>query len=148
MSFVLLTFYSQWTKHYRYIYHTTGFDPTYCSKTKYCMRQSVAQVTASCNEQNVVFNNGLLELQPAVMLQFCNITAGCYLNHWSLHTIFCLLSACWIKTNGMIYIPIMFCPLTVQKNTDNIHTHYLLAGELGFGSSSKDWMEVKIAPTS
>ena len=87
------------------MYNTTGFDPTYCSKTKYCMRQSVAQVTAGCNKQNVVFNNGLLELQPAVMLQFCNITAGCYLNHWSLHTIFCLLSAYWIKTNGMIYIP-------------------------------------------
>ena len=45
------------------------------------MWQSVAQVTAGCNEQNIVFNNGLLELQPAVMLQFCNITAGCYLNH-------------------------------------------------------------------
>ena len=72
---------SQWTKHYRYIYHTTGFDPTYCSKTKYCMRQSVAQVTAGCNKQNVVFNNGLLELQPAVMLQFCNFTARYYLNH-------------------------------------------------------------------
>ena len=56
--------------------HATGFDPTYCSKTKYCMRQSVAQVTAGCNKQNVVFNNGLLELQPAVMLQFCNITAS------------------------------------------------------------------------
>ena len=67
------------------------------------MRQSVAQVTAGCNKQNVVFNNRLLELQPAVMLQFCNITAGCYLNHWLLHTIFCLQSACWIKTNGMIY---------------------------------------------
>ena len=105
---------SQWTKHYRYIYHTTGFDPTYCSKTKYCMQQSVAQVTAGCNKQNVVFNNGLLELQPAVMLQFCNITAGCYLNHWLLHTIFCLLSVCWIKINSMIYIPIMFCPLTVN----------------------------------
>ena len=78
------------------------------------MRQSVAQVTAGCNKQNVVFNNGLLELQPAVMLQFCNITAGCYLNHRLLHTIFCLLSACWIKTNHMIYIPIMFCPLTVN----------------------------------
>ena len=61
--------YSQWTKHCRYIYHTTDFDPTYCSKTKYCMRQSVAQVTAGCNKQNVVFNNGVLELQPAVMLQ-------------------------------------------------------------------------------
>ena len=79
------------------------------------MRQSVAQVTAGCNEQNVVFNNRLLELQPVVMLQFCNITAGCYLNHWLWHTIFCLLSACWIKTNGMIYIPIMFCPLTVYQ---------------------------------
>ena len=78
------------------------------------MQQPVAQITAGCNKQNVVFNNRLLELQPAVMLQFCNITAGCYLNHWLLHTIFCLLSACWIKTNGMIYIPIMFCPLTEQ----------------------------------
>ena len=47
------------------------------------------------------------------MLQFCNITAGYYLNHWLLHTIFCPLSACWIKTNSMIYVPIMFCPLTV-----------------------------------
>ena len=52
------------------------------------MQQSVAQVTAGCNKQNIVFNNGLLELQPAVMLQFCNITAGCYLNHWLLHTYF------------------------------------------------------------
>ena len=108
MAYLALFFYfyiySQWTKHYRYIYHTTGFDPTYCSKTKYCMRQSVAQVTAGCNKQNVVFNNGLLELQPAVMLQFCNITAGCYLNHWSLHTIFCLLSVCWIKINGICFV--------------------------------------------
>ena len=96
--------YSQWTKHYRYIYHTTDFDPTYCSKTKYCMRQSVAQVRAGCNKQNIVFNNGLLELQLAVMLHFCNITAGCYLNRWLLHTIFCLLSVCWIKTNGCIYL--------------------------------------------
>ena len=111
--------YSQWTKRYRYTYHTTGFNLTYCSKTKYCMWQSVAQVTAGCNKQNVVFNNGLLELQPAVMLQFCNITAGCYLNHWLLHTIFCLLSACWIKTNGMIYIPIMFCPLTVYARRNS-----------------------------
>ena len=31
---------SQWTKHFRYIYHTTGFNLTYCSKTKYFMRQS------------------------------------------------------------------------------------------------------------
>ena len=29
---------SQWTKHFRYIYHTTGFNLTYCSKTKYCMQ--------------------------------------------------------------------------------------------------------------
>ena len=72
---------SQWTKHYRYIYHTTSFDPTYCSKTKYCMRQSVVHVTAGCNKPNVVFNNGLLELQPAVMQQFYNNTVGCYLNH-------------------------------------------------------------------
>ena len=75
--------YSQWTKHYRYIYHTTGFNPTYCLKTKYCMRQSVAvavTVTAGCNKQKFVFNNGLLELQPTVMLQFCNITAGCNFN--------------------------------------------------------------------
>ena len=28
---------SQWTRHYRYMYHTTGFDRTYCTKTKYCM---------------------------------------------------------------------------------------------------------------
>ena len=34
------------------------------------MQQSVAQVTAGCNKQNVIFNNGLLELQPAVMVQF------------------------------------------------------------------------------
>ena len=43
-----------------------------------CDNQLIAQVTAGCNKQNVVFNNRLLELQPAVMLQFCNITAGCY----------------------------------------------------------------------
>ena len=78
------------------------------------MRQSVAEVTTGCNKQNVVSNNRLLELQPAVILQFCNITASCYLNHLLLHTIFCLLSAYWIKTNGMIYIPIMCCPLTVK----------------------------------
>ena len=46
------------------------------------MRQSVAQIIADYNKQNVVCNNELLELQPAVMLQFCNITAGCYWNHW------------------------------------------------------------------
>ena len=80
------------------------------------MQQSVVQVTAGCNKQNAVFNNGLLELQPAVMLQFYNISAGCYLNHWLLHKIFCLLSACWIKTNGMTYIPFMYCPLTDRKD--------------------------------
>ena len=84
------------------------------------MRQSVAQVTVGCNKWNVVFNNGLLELQPVVMLWFCNITAGCYLNHWLLHTIFCLLSACWIKTNGMTCIPIMFFPQTVQDERWNV----------------------------
>ena len=87
------------------------------------MQQSVALVTAGCNKQNVAFNNQLLKLQPAVILQFCNITAGCYLNHWLLHTIFCLLSACWIKTNGMIYIPIMFCPLTVEGEDKEILLH-------------------------
>ena len=46
------------------------------------MQQSVTQITAGCNKQNVVFNNGLLELQLAVMLQFCNITAGCYFKQW------------------------------------------------------------------
>ena len=101
---------SQWTKYY--IYHTIGFDPTYCSKTKYCMRQLFVLVTAGCNKQNIAFNNWLWKSQPAVMLQFCNSTAGCYLNYWLLHTTFCLLSVYWIKTNSMIYIPIMFCPLT------------------------------------
>ena len=77
------------------------------------MQQSDVEITAGCNEQNLVWNNWLFELQPAVTLQFCNITAGCNFDHQLLHTIFCLLTVTWIKTNGMIFIPIMFCPLTV-----------------------------------
>ena len=48
------------------------------------------------------------------MLQFCNITAGYNFNLQLLLTVFCFLSACWIKTNSMIYMPIVFCPLTVE----------------------------------
>ena len=40
------------------------------------MQQLVAQITAGSNKQNIECNNWLLELQPAVMLQFFNITAG------------------------------------------------------------------------
>ena len=57
--------------------------------------------------------NWLFELQPTVMLIFCKITAGYNFNHQLLHTRFYLYSVSWIKANGMIYIPIMFCPLTV-----------------------------------
>jgi len=79
------------------------------------------------NQQIVVCNNQLLklqlavrnkilywllELQPAVMLQFCNIIAGCNFNHQLLYTIFGLLPVSWIKVNSMTYIPIMFFPLT------------------------------------
>ena len=40
------------------------------------MQQSVIKIAAGCNEQNVFYNNWLFELQPAVLLQFCNITSG------------------------------------------------------------------------
>ena len=33
------------------------------------MQQSDIEITAGCNEQNLVWNNWLFELQPAVMLQ-------------------------------------------------------------------------------
>ena len=59
--------------------------------------------------------NWLFELQPAVMLQCCKITAGCNFNHDLLQTKFHLFSVCWIKANGVIYIPIMFCQLTDQR---------------------------------
>merc|ERR1712105_59940 len=43
---------------------------------------------------------------PAVIL-----TTGC------CFTAFCSTSVGWIKTNGVIYIPIVFCPLTVNTVT-------------------------------
>ena len=48
--------------------------------------------------------------------QLCNLTAGCNFNNQLLFTAFCLTSVCWIKTNGVIYIPIVFCPLTVHSS--------------------------------
>ena len=78
------------------------------------MQQSVIKITASCNGLSIVWNNWFLELQPTVILQFCILTAGCNFNHQLLHTKFCLVSVNWIKANGMIYTPIMFCPLAVE----------------------------------
>ena len=45
--------------------------------------------------------------------QLCNLTAGCNFNNQLLFTVFCSTSVGWIKTNGVIYVPILFCPLTV-----------------------------------
>ena len=68
------------------------------------MQQSIIEIKTGCNEQNVVCSNRLLELQPAVLLQFYKIAAACNFNYHLLHTRFCLLSVSWIKANGMIYI--------------------------------------------
>ena len=46
--------------------------------------------------------------------QLYNLTAGCNFNNQLLFSAFCLASVGWIKTNGVIYIPIVFCPLTVE----------------------------------
>jgi len=51
------------------------------------MQKSVIEITAGCNEQNIVCNNWLFELQPAVLLYFCNITAGCNFNYQILFII-------------------------------------------------------------
>ena len=107
---------SPWTKHNRYIYHTVDFDPAYWSQTKCCMQQLVIEITAGCNEYNFVCNNWLLELQPPVRLQFWNITAGCNFDHQLLQTRFYLFTVTWIKADGGIYVPIMFCPLTVTQH--------------------------------
>ena len=48
--------------------------------------------------------------------QLCNLTAGCNFNNQLLFTAFCSTSVGWIKTNGVIYIPIVFCPLTVYAS--------------------------------
>ena len=56
------------------------------------MQQLVVEITAGCNEEKIVCNSWLLELQQAVMIQFCNTTAGCNFNHQLLHTRYCLLS--------------------------------------------------------
>ena len=48
------------------------------------------------------------------LCQLCNLTAGCNFNNQLLFTAFCSTSVGWIKTNGVIYIPIVFCPLTVK----------------------------------
>ena len=61
-------------------------------------------------------------LRPALMLQLCNITAACYFNHQLMHTGFCSLSITWIKIKGMICVPIMFCPLTVE-HMGNLSVH-------------------------
>ena len=45
--------------------------------------------------------------------ELCNLTVGCNFNNQLLFTAFCSVSVGWIKTNGVIYIPIVFCPLTV-----------------------------------
>ena len=66
------------------------------------MQQLVIEITANCNEQSVVCNNWLFKLQPTVLLQFCNITAGYDFNYQLLHKRFCLLSESWIKANDMI----------------------------------------------
>ena len=39
-----------------------------------------------------------------------------------MHTGFCLLSITWIKIKGMICVPIMFCPLTVE-HMGNLSVH-------------------------
>ena len=57
---------------------------------------------------------GIIGCLLAVMLKFCKITAGCNFKYQLLHTRFCLFSVSWIKATGMIHIPIMFCPLTVD----------------------------------
>ena len=46
--------------------------------------------------------------------QLCNLTASCNFNNQLLFIAFCSTSMSWIKTNGVIYIPIVFCPLTVN----------------------------------
>ena len=46
--------------------------------------------------------------------QLCNLTAGCNFNNQLLFSAFCSTSVGWIETNGVIYIPIVFCPLTVK----------------------------------
>ena len=40
------------------------------------MQQSIAKNTAGYKKQTTVCNNWLVELQPAVILQSCNSTAG------------------------------------------------------------------------
>ena len=45
------------------------------------MQESVNEITTGCKEQKGVCNKWLIELQLAVILQFCDITAGCNLNY-------------------------------------------------------------------
>ena len=54
------------------------------------MQQSDIEITASCHEQDLVCNNWLFELQPAVILQFYKITftAGYTFNQQFLYTRF------------------------------------------------------------
>ena len=48
------------------------------------------------------------------LLPICRITANCNFNNQLLYTTFCLSSVGWIKANGVSFIPILFCPLTVM----------------------------------
>ena len=65
--------------------------------------------------------------------QLCNLTAGCNFNNQLLITAFCLISLGWIKTNWVIYIPIVFCPLTVYFHTHQKHSQRDLIVSFSFG---------------
>ena len=76
----------------------------------------LALILYTAYQQNIVSNNQLLKSQRAVKKNVkCNhhwIIADC--NATILYHCSQILSVCRIKTNDMIYIPIMFCPLTVH----------------------------------
>ena len=57
--------------------------------------------------------------------QLCNLTAGCNFNNQLLFTAFCSASVGWIKTNGVIYIPIVFYPLTVKITDFHVRTSWV-----------------------
>ena len=77
--------------------------------------------------------------------QLCNLTAGCNFNNQLLITAFCSTSVGWIKTNRVIYIHIVFCPLTVEGSFKCTFIFCLNLIQL---SISADWNPILVDPTN
>ena len=75
--------------------------------------------------------------------QLCNLTAGCNFNNQLLFTVFCSTSVGWIKTNWVIYIPIVFCPLTVYISK---HIVISLVLALSYTVSGQNTIGIYITP--